>query len=64
MTFIIYTLENEDVFLESYTSTSYTLTEDVDLAQEFNSPTEANAVLVGLPGSDEFWGTKPKPPHQ
>lgn len=63
MEYIIYELENENVYLESHTGTTYTTTENITAAEVFNNETSALAVIAILPQGDSFWGTRPKRPH-
>ncbi len=64
MEYLIYEKENEELFLETHTSTgAYTTTEVETQAETFTSEQNAKDVIDILDGGNNFWGTRPTRPH-
>jgi len=63
MTYIIYKKENPILMVETLDSMyDPQLTNDVERAMKFDSSTTAMETIVLMPGSVDFWGTRPSKP--
>jgi hypothetical protein len=63
MTYVIFKKENPTLMVALFDS-SYnpTLTNDVEAAMKWESSISAMETIVLMPGSVDFWGTRPSKP--
>ena len=63
MTYVIFKKENPTLMVALFDS-SYnpTLTNDVARAMKFTSSASAMETIIRMPGSVDFWGTRPSKP--
>jgi hypothetical protein len=63
MKYIIFKKENPELVVATVDSDyNPQLTNDEDLAMEFDSQSGANGFITLLPGGTEFWGSRKKRP--
>lgn len=63
MTYVIFKKENPTLMVAMFDS-SYnpTLTNDINAAMKWESSTSAMEIIVQMPGSVDFWGSRPSKP--
>jgi hypothetical protein len=63
MTYVIFKKENPILMVETLDSVyNPQLTNDVARAMKFTSSTSAMETIIQMPGSVDFWGTRPSKP--
>jgi len=63
MTYVIFKKENPTLMVAMFDSNyNPTLTNNIDDAMKWESSTSAMETIIQMPGSVDFWGTRPSKP--